>query len=65
MTTEAKPVTVVASPVAQQVPSITVNVPPTQMVYLNTPHEEATVTAPPLGDVAKAHKVHKYAPQEK
>ena len=47
---------VIAPPVAQPAPSITVNVPPTQMIYLTVPHEEVTVTAPALGEAKPAVK---------
>lgn len=47
---------VIAPPVAQPAPSITINVPPTQMIYLTVPHEEVTVTAPALGEAKPAVK---------
>ena len=47
---------VIAPPVAQPTPSITVNVPPTQMIYLTVPHEEVTVTTPKVGDAKPAVK---------
>ena len=60
MAEQPRPV-VVAQPVVQPAPSITVNVPPApaaQLIYLS-PREQATVTAPkPLGDVKPASKKH-------